>query len=99
MVLSGVSVASRGLNTAVGLFVIGFGVCLIAFRCDTVETFAWSEASVWALGVETMLWIPIVALLTILVTEQQDAAAAFTRRAQALQRYAKRRPLSPLGCR
>ena len=40
----------------------------------------------------------IVALLTLLVTEQQDAAAAFTRRAQALQRYAKRRPLSPPGC-
>ena len=58
---------SRGLNTAVGLFVIGFGVCLIAFRCDTVETFAWSESSVWALGIETMLWIPIVAVLTIVV--------------------------------
>ena len=61
------AVVSRGLNTAVGLFVIGFGVCLIAFRCDTVETFAWSEASVWALGIETMLWIPIVAVLTIVV--------------------------------
>ena len=60
-------VVSRGLNTAVGLFVIGFGVCLIAFRCDTVETFAWSEASVWALGIETMLWIPIVAVLTIII--------------------------------
>ncbi|HAW96482.1 MAG: hypothetical protein CMJ33_00345 [Phycisphaerae bacterium] len=61
------AVVSRGLNTAVGLFVIGFGVCLIALRCDTVETFAWSGASVWSLGVETILWIPIVALITIVV--------------------------------
>lgn len=58
---------SRALNTAVGLFIIGFGICLIAIRCDTVEVFAWSESSVWALGIETVLWIPIVAVLTVAV--------------------------------
>jgi len=59
------TIVSRVLNTAVGLFIIGFGICLIAFRCDTVEIFAWSESTVWALGGETIIWIPIVGLLAI----------------------------------
>ena len=77
---TGVALGYGGLRGAVGLT-----LAMIIEEDERIDEMIRSKSIFLMSG---------IALLTLLVTEKQDAATDFTRRAQALQRYAARRQLS-----
>ena len=60
-------VAGRVINPAVALFILGCGIGVLAMRSGTVADFAWEGGSLWALGIETLIWGVVVGLLALLV--------------------------------
>ena len=58
---------ARQLNAAVGLFVLGFGIGVVAIRSGGVADFAWEEGSLWMLATETIIWSAIIAFLALVV--------------------------------
>ncbi|MCH2144507.1 MAG: hypothetical protein MK082_05100 [Phycisphaerales bacterium] len=47
---------ARHLNGAVALFVVGVGFSFLSAGMGGIHQFAWSDASPWLLGVETVCW-------------------------------------------
>ena len=60
-------VLARELNPAVALFVVGWGLGVLALSTSGISEFAWSEGSLWALGFETILWSIVLGLLVWVV--------------------------------
>ncbi len=50
----------RLINGAVGLFVLGAGLSVLAWRWETIEELAFSEGSLGLVGLETALWAGIL---------------------------------------
>lgn len=50
----------RLINGAVGLFVLGAGLSVLAWRWETIEELAFSEGSLGLVGLETALWAGLV---------------------------------------
>ncbi len=50
----------RLINCAVGLFVLGAGLSVLAWRWGTIEELAFSEGSLGLVGLETALWAGIL---------------------------------------
>ena len=50
----------RLINGAVGLFVLGVGLSVLAWRWATIEELAFSEGSLGLVGLETVLWAGIL---------------------------------------
>ncbi|MCZ6835061.1 MAG: hypothetical protein O7G85_04740 [Planctomycetota bacterium] len=58
----------RLTNSAVGLFVMGWGVSIFAMRTDTVHEVMLSvESNLVILGIETLFWAMIVLVLTLVM--------------------------------
>ena len=57
-------IVGRVINAAVGLFILGCGIGVVAMRSGTVADFAWEAGSLWALGIETVIWGVVVGILS-----------------------------------
>ncbi len=55
----------RLINGAVGLFVLGVGLSVLAWRWETIEELAFSEGSLGLVGLETALWAGILFAATV----------------------------------
>ena len=53
-------VLAHHLNPVVALFIVGFGLSILALSVGGIDRFAWAEGSLWALGIETCLWSLVV---------------------------------------
>ena len=58
---------ARELNPAVALFVVGWGFGVLALSTAGISEFAWMEGSLWALGIETLIWSLVVGGLVLWV--------------------------------
>lgn len=65
-------VVGRIINAAVALFVLGCGLGVIAMQSGNVADFAWEDGSLWALGLETIVWGLVVILLAMIVFKVTD---------------------------
>jgi hypothetical protein len=53
-------IMARELNPAVALFVIGWGFGVLALSTAGISEYAWADGSLWALGIETIIWSLVV---------------------------------------
>lgn len=60
-------VVARVTNAAVGLFVSGWGVAVLAMRTETVDELVHAQASLGLLPLETVLWFLLIAASVIAV--------------------------------
>jgi hypothetical protein len=60
-------IAGRFSNAAIGMFVLGAGVFILARRMGTAENLIFGEGSLALLGVETILWAAIIFGCTLIV--------------------------------
>lgn len=58
---------ARMVNAVVALFALGCGVGIIAMRSGTIADFSMTGSSLLALAGETLLWVPVVAALSIFI--------------------------------
>ena len=65
----GVSVVvGRIINTAVGLFVLGWGIAILAMRTATIQEIAMAgEPSLWLIAGETFFWAICVLVMTLVM--------------------------------
>ena len=58
----------RIINTAVGLFVLGWGIGVLAMRTETIQEIAMAgEPSLWLLAGETFFWAVCLLVMTVLM--------------------------------
>ena len=63
----------RLINGAVGLFVLGVGLSVLAWRWETIEELAFSEGSLGLVGLETALWAGILFTATVGVLKMRNS--------------------------
>lgn len=68
-------VVGRMINTAVGLFVLGTGIWVLAARCETIEALAFAEGSLRLAGIETLLWGVLILAASLFVFKGSGALA------------------------